>query len=244
MWHIDFKQNKSSFKHHYKLYLMEALGLAIFMVSACFFAGQLWHAGAYLNGIIQNEMARNWVMGIAMGATALFIFYSPVTAPSGSHINPAVTLAQYYLGRINGYDTFYYIVFQFLGGTLAVYLMAFLMGDVLTTAPVNFVATVPGKDVSNTVAALYETVTAFIMTMMVLNVGASKLKRFTRLFAAILVCNYVYFAGPVSGFGMNPARTFASALPSGNFTAFWIYVFFPIFGMVSAAFIYKNKIFR
>jgi hypothetical protein len=50
----------------------------------------------------------------------------------------------------------------------------------------------------------------------------------------------------MSGFGMNPARSFASALPSGIWTAFWIYLFIPFAGMLLAAELYlfaeRNKV--
>jgi aquaporin Z len=240
MWHLDIKRNKETFQHNYKLYLMEALGLAIFMCSACFFGGQLWHTGAYLNTIIAGDMGRNLVMGTAMGLTALFIFYSPLTAPSGSHINPAVSLVQLYLGNLSKLNFVCYTIFQFAGGTAAVYLMAFLMKQTLTDVPVNYVVTVPGNSVSVLKAALCEAVTAFIMMTMVLNVSNSRLKKYTRVFAALLVFVYVNIAGPVSGFGMNPARSFASALPSGIYTAFWIYILFPVAGMFAAAVLYKK----
>ncbi len=240
MWHLDIKHNKETFQQNYKLYFMEALGLAIFMCSACFFGGQLWHTGAYLNTIIISDMSRNVVMGAAMGLTALFIFYSPFTAPSGSHINPAVSLVQFYLGNLSKLNFVCYTFFQFIGGTLAVYIMAFLMKHTLTDTPVNYVATVPNKGVAEWEAAFYETITGFIMITMVLNVSNSTFKKFTRIFAAGLVFIYVIVAGPVSGFGMNPARSFASALPSGIFTSFWIYIFCPIAGMMMAAILYKK----
>jgi aquaporin Z len=44
----------------------------------------------------------------------------------------------------------------------------------------------------------------------------------------------VTFVGPISGFGMNPARSFASALPAHIWTAFWIYLFMPFAGMLGA----------
>jgi hypothetical protein len=34
---------------------------------------------------------------------------------------------------------------------------------------------------------------------------------------------------------MNPARSFASAFPSGVWTSFWIYLIIPFAGMLSAA---------
>jgi aquaporin Z len=240
MWHLDIKHNKETFRQNYKLYLMEALGLAIFMCSACFFAGQLWHAGAYLNTVVTSDTGRNLVMGLAMGLTALFIFYSPFTAPSGSHINPAVSFVQWHLGNLSRLNFICYVIFQFAGGTTAVYLMAFLMKQTVTDAPINYVVTVPGNNVTVFKAALYEAVTAFIMMTMVLNVSNSRLKKYTRLFAAFLVFVYVNIAGPVSGFGMNPARSFASALPSGIYTSFWIYILFPVVGMFTAAVLYKK----
>ena len=90
-------------------------------------------------------LSRLVIIGILMGATAIFIFYSRWTAPSGSHINPAVTIAFLRAGRINKYDAFFYIIFQFIGGTAAVYLMQVLMGDMLIAAPVNSAVTVPGE---------------------------------------------------------------------------------------------------
>ena len=49
------------------------------------------------------------------------------------------------------------------------------------------------------------------------------------------MCLYVIIAGPISGFGMNPARSFASAFPAHTYTAFWIYMIIPFAGMLSAA---------
>jgi len=219
---------------------MEAFGLAIFMISACFFAGLLWHEGAILNELFQSDFSKNLTMGLAMGLTALFIFYSPLTAPSGSHINPAVTLTQLYFKNIALKDAVYYIIFQFVGGTLAVYLMAFLMQETLTDAPVNYVVTIPGRGIAEWKAALYEITMGFVMITIVLYTSNSNFKKFTRILAAVLVCLYVIVGGPVSGFGMNPARSFASALPSGIYTSFWIYIFCPLIGMMAAAILYKK----
>ncbi|GAB2817440.1 hypothetical protein GCM10027043_17750 [Ferruginibacter profundus] len=170
-----------------------------------------------------------------MGLTALFIFYSPFTAPSGAHINPAVTITFLRLGKISRENAAFYILFQFIGGTAAVFVMQWLMGKILTGSPVNSAVTVPGK--AGTInAAITEFFIAFIMISMVLFTSASKrLKKHTRKFAACLVCCYVIFAGPISGFGMNPARSFASAFPSGIYTAFWIYLLIPFAGMLVAA---------
>ena len=228
-------QMKVSFKKNWIHYLQEGLGLAIFMISACFFGALLWGKDLSFHVTIQSEMLRNIIMGILMGFTALSIFYSPFTAPSGSHINPAVTITFLRLGKMCPWDSLFFIIFQVIGGTIAVYAMGALLGNVLIVAPVNYVVTIPGKG-GVAAAAITEFIIAVIMMLMVLFTSESaSLKKYTRIIAGFFVCLYVIIAGPVSGFGMNPARSFASAFPAHIYTAFWIYLFLPFAGMLTAA---------
>lgn len=219
---------------------MEALGLGLFMVSACFFTAMLQHPGTAWNRAVSNQLYQQAIIALAMALTALFIFYAPFTAASGAHINPAVTIVFWRLGRIQTTDAFFYILFQLMGGTLAVYLTAYFMGDLLTAPPVNYVVTVPGKNSGPVKAAVYESAIAFIMmTMILFTTAHATLKKYTRLFAALLIFCFVAIAGPVSGFGMNPARSFASALPAHNWTCFGIYLFCPLAGMLGAAGLFR-----
>jgi aquaporin Z len=239
------KQLKAAFRKNWKHYLQEALGLGIFMISACFFSAMLFSQKSLWHAAIPGDMTRNILMGVAMGATALFIFYSPWTSPSGSQINPAVTLSFLRIGKMCRYDAMFFCLFQIAGGVSAVYFMQMLMGSMLVDSPVNSAATVPGK-YGVTIAAITELVIAFItMSMVLFTSNNNKLKKYTRIFAGCLVCTWVIVAGPVSGFGMNPARSFASALPANIWTAFWIYLLIPIAGMLLAAefylFIERNK---
>lgn len=230
-------------KENYILFLEEALGLFIFMVSACFFSG-------YLNldktlPYFKSDDIRQLMMAFAMGTTALLIFLSPMTEPSGAFINPAVTIMRWRLGQLSLENTIWYCLFQTAGGLAAVYLMSFLMGPILTDPPVNYAVTVPGFDVNIYELIFTETFTAFLMIAMILFFSDIKsLKNKVPYFAALLVGIYVYFAGPVSGFGMNPARTIASAVPSGIYTEFGVYMLCPVLGMLLSAEMYlhtKNK---
>jgi aquaporin Z len=110
-----FTQMKASFKKNWIHYSQEALGLAIFMTSACFFGSLLWGNDASFHFDIKDETLRNVITGILMGGTALFIFYSPFTVPSGSQINPAVTITFLRLNKMCKWDAFFYIIFQILG---------------------------------------------------------------------------------------------------------------------------------
>jgi aquaporin Z len=234
---------KASFRKNWLHYLREALGLAIFMISACAFGALLEGRHSWVHLAIHSDGVRLVLMGIAMGATALFIFYCPLTAPSGSHINPAVTLTFMRLGKMSAWDSLFYIFFQFCGGVLAVYGMAALIGSPLTEKPVHYLTTIPGRQ-GPSVALAAEFIAAFIvMTAVLFSSESQRWSKYTRTLSACLVCVFVITAGPLSGFGMNPARTFASAMPAGEWADWWIYMTVPVLSMLSAAefFVYIKK---
>jgi aquaporin Z len=65
--------------------------------------------------------------------------------------------------------------------------------------------------------------------------GKPRLMRFTGVFAGMFVFLCICFEAPFSGFSMNPARTFASAIVSGSWIGLWIYLIAPPAGMLAAA---------
>ena len=133
-------------RRHWPEYLMEAWGLGTFMVSAGLFATLLWYPGSPLAQALPDGMARRALMGLAMGLTAIGIIYSPWGQRSGAHINPAVTLTFWRLGKVATWDAIFYIAAQFIGGLLGVLAVLALLGLAFADPPVSYVATLPGPD--------------------------------------------------------------------------------------------------
>jgi aquaporin Z len=61
--------------------------------------------------------------------------------------------------------------------------------------------------------------------------------------AGCLVATFITFESPLSGMSMNPARTFASAAPSGIWSGFWIYLVAPLLAMLTSAQLYRRRVF-
>jgi aquaporin Z len=223
-------------------YLMEAAGLGVFMLSACVFAALLEDPASPLRatagGALSDPFLRRCWMGAAMGLTALAIFYSPWAKRSGAHINPAVTLTFWRLGRIGGVDALAYAVFQTLGGTLGVLLARALVGDAVASPFVNHVVTVPGE-AGAAAALLAETAICFVMMSAVLACSSDvRLQRFGGVACATLLALFIAFESPLSGTSLNPARTVASAVVAGTWTHVWLYFVAPPAGMLAAAEVY------
>jgi len=220
---------------HVPEYLIEALCLGLFMVSAGVFTTLLEYPASGLRAWIVNADLRRALVGIAMGLTCMALIYSPWGRRSGAHMNPAVTLSFWRLGRVRGIDAAGYVVAQFSGGLLGVLLVKRLLGEAFSAAPVSWVATVPGTH-GVVVAFLAELGISFGMMLTVLSLSNSRrYAPLTGIAAGTLVAVYIALEAPLSGMSMNPARSFASAAPARHWQALWIYFIAPCLGMLAAA---------
>jgi aquaporin Z len=225
---------------HWPEYLMEAAGLGLFMVSACVFAIIIFHPASPAASFLGGPFARRALMGLAMALTAIGLIYSPWGKRSGAHFNPAVTLTFFRLGKVQAWDAVFYVVAQFAGGVSGVLLVRAVARSLVADPRVHYVVTVPGTFGAG-VAFVAELAIAFGLMMVVLIVSnTAGLARFTGLSAGALVATYITLEAPLSGMSMNPARTFASALPAETWQAFWIYLTAPLTGMLLAAEVYVH----
>jgi len=222
-------------------YLIEAAALGSFMVSASMFAALLNHPFSPVAAAFSNEFLRRSAMGLAMGVTAVAIIYSPWGQRSGAHMNPAITLTFFRLGKVARRDFAAYTASQFAGGIAGLGLAAFALGAVVADPSVNYVATLPGPN-GELVAFAAEAAISFVLMLTVLAVSSySKLAPFTGVCAGLLVWIYITVEAPLSGMSMNPARTFGSALLARNFSALWIYFTAPPLGMLLAAEVFVRR---
>ncbi len=220
---------------HWPEYLMEAAGLGIFMMSAGGFAILFFHPSSPVALALGEPLWRRLLMGCAMGITAVGLVYSPWGQQSGAHFNPAVTLTFLRLGKIAAPDAFFYVTAQLVGGVCGIAAIALVTHRLIADPAVNYVVTVPGA-AGAPVAFVAELAISLALMSVVLAVSnAPRVAQYTGICAGVLVATYITFEAPISGMSMNPARSFASALAADRWTAFWVYVTAPLFGMLLAA---------
>jgi aquaporin Z len=228
----------ASLRLHWPEYLMEGGLLGVFMVSACVFGALYEFPRSPVHQAIMPGFLRRVLMGISMGLTAVAIIYSPWGKQSGAHINPSVTLTFLRLGKIRGWDAFFYVASQFIGAVLGVTLVALVLGKAVSDPAVRYVVTTPGPH-GPWVAVVAEFVIASILMSAVLYFSNHhRLARYTGLVAGLLVATYITLEAPFSGMSMNPARTFGSALPPMIWDGLWVYLTAPPLGMLFAAELY------
>jgi aquaporin Z len=231
----------NALRRHWPEYVMEGVELGLYMISACAFVVLLEYPTSPVHQALPDPALRRVLFGIAMGMAAIGIIYSPLGQRSGAHFNPAVTLIFFRLGKVEFWDAAFYGAAQFLGGLLGVVLSALVLGELVAHPSVRYAATVPGM-AGVGVAFLAEAVISFLQMSVILHFSNTpRLGRFTGLFAGAMIATYISLEAPYSGMSMNPARTFASALPAQLWTALWVYFTAPPLGMLLAAELYVRQ---
>ncbi len=224
---------------YWREYLMEAWGLGTFMISAVVFTILVEHPNSPVKqALIDDALLRRFIIGIAMGLTAIGIMYSPWGKKSGAHLNPAVTLSFLRLGKISKPNAVFYILFQFIGGYLGVVLFQIFFESYSAIPQVNYAITVPGSYGIGIAFALEATLSFILFITVLYTSNVEKLASLTPIFAGILLTLFITFEAPHSGMSINPARTVASAIPAWEWTSVWLYFLAPALGMWLATEIY------
>ncbi len=169
-------------------------------------------------------------LGIAVAfGLVVTIVVAAIGHVSGAHINPAVTIGFWSVGRFRGRDVVPYVVAQCAGALLASLLLAWLLGSVGAygaTQPVLGIAR------SFVVEMGYTGILGFVIIAVATDsrasTGVAPFAIGATVFAGALV------TGPLTGGSFNPARSFGPAVVSGDWASHWLYWAAPVLGMVLA----------
>lgn len=226
---------------HWPEYFIEGGAIGAFMVSAAVWTAILSYPGSPVAAGISSEWLRRGLMGLAMGSTAALIIYSPWGRRSGAHMNPAVTLTFFRLGKVARPDCLGYVAAQFSGAIAGIGVAAAALRGVVSHPSVNYTTTLPGP-LGEGAAFFAEIAISFVLMLTVLFVSNhARLARFTGVCAGLLVWTYITLEAPLSGMSMNPARTLGPAVIAGDFVGLWIYFTAPPLGMLLAAELFTRR---
>ena len=193
----------SALRGHWPEYLTKAAGLGLFMLSACAFTALLYYPGSLIGRSLESQIIRRVLMGLAMALTAVAIIYSPWGRRSGAHLNPALTLTFWRLGKVAGWDAAFYIVAQFVGGLAGVLAARVWLGAPVADPAVHYAVTTPGP-AGPVVAFGAEIAISFLLMLVVLSVSNSRATALTGLCAGPLVAVYITLEAPLSGIARAP----------------------------------------
>ena len=148
---------------------------------------------------------------------------------SGAHMNPAVTLGFAYAKKFPWKEVPAYVLAQLIGACLASGVLLYLFPESQTLG-----ATLPGLPVMK--VFILEIILSFFLMVVIINVstGSKEIGVIAGIAIGSVVLLEAMFAGPVTGASMNPARSIAPAVVSGNLADIWIYIFAPIIGCLLA----------
>lgn len=148
---------------------------------------------------------------------------------SGAHLNPAVTTAFAAAGRFAWREVPGYISAQLVGALAASALLWVLFPQATTLG-----ATLPaGPPMQSFVLEIVLTA-VLMLTILSVSTGAKEKGITAGIAISGVIALEAMFAGPICGASMNPARSLAPALVSGNFTHLWIYLAAPMIGALIA----------
>lgn len=222
-------------RRHWPHYVAEAAGLAFFVSSAGLLTILLEHPSSPVRqSLAYNPVLRQGLLGVGLGLVLVIIIYNPWGKKSGAHINPAVTLGFWQLGKIRLPDAVWYVVAQLVGAIAAAQLLKLCLPDLYAHPAVKYTVTHPNPLYlqSELIAFVAEFVICFVLMLVALvALHSSRLKEWAGWLLGGLVAVYVVVETPYSGMSLNPARSLGTALAAGRYDGLWIYWVAPCLAM-------------
>jgi glycerol uptake facilitator protein len=229
-----------------------------------FFYGEL--IGTFLLILLGNGVVANVVLNKTKGANsgwlvitfgwaiAVFVGVFVAAKTSGSHLNPAITLALAILGKITWADVPLFVAGQIVGsmiGALCIWIIYWQHFRETNDAGAKLAAFSTSPAIRNVYHNLFsEIIGTFVLVFAVLHIIApsSTMGALDALPVALLVLGIGLSLGGTTGYAINPARDFGprimhALLPIGNkgssdWRYGWIAILGPFIGAALAALVF------
>ncbi len=200
-------------------YIAEYLGTFMLI-----FAG----TGAMIINDVSGGAITHVGVALTWGMIVAAVIYS-IGDISGAHLNPAVTIGFVVAKRFPVKEATPYIISQLAGAFSASLILAWLFPQHQTLG-----ATIP--TVTAEKALVIELILTFILMFVIMQVAFGAKEKGLMAGAAIgtTVGLAAMFAGPVTNASMNPARSIAPAVVSGNLEHLWLYLIATVIGAILA----------
>jgi MIP family channel proteins len=211
---------------HTRALLAEACGTFWF-----FFVG----AGAILTDSVING-AGLVPIAFAHGIT-LAVAVSSFGALSGGHFNPAVTFGLAIVGRHPWARVPTYWVAQLVGGLAAGFALRVVFDSAIAAVDKTHLGTPALAGTVTPVTGIFiEALLTIFLVWAVYGTAVSPLApRIAGFGIGLTVMTDILIGGPLTGAAMNPARWFATAVPSGFYDSWYVYWVGPLLGAAIAA---------
>ncbi|MFT5848299.1 MIP/aquaporin family protein [Psychroserpens sp.] len=211
-----------------KKYYSEAIGTFAMVFCGC-------------GAMTVNEITGGSITHVGVAITWGLIVMSMIYAfgdISGAHFNPAVTFGFAYAKKFPWQEVPKYIISQAIGAFLACLILLFLFPESETLG-----STLPAEGFEPYRAFVLELILSFFLMVVIINVstGSKEIGTMAAIAVGSVILLEAMFAGPMTKASMNPIRSLAPAVISGNLQHLWLYLTAPFIGaflaVVSCSFV-------
>lgn len=214
-------QSLTQKSHPMKQYISETIGTFAMVFCGC-------------GAMTINEITNGSISHVGVAATWGLIVMAMIYAfgeISGAHFNPAVTIGFAFAKKFDWNKVPKYILAQAIGALFAAFLLWFLFPESQFLGE-----TTPAEGFPPYKAAILEFILTFFLMVVIINVSTGSKEVGTMAGIAIggVILLEAMFAGPMTKASMNPIRSIAPALFTGNFQYLWLYISAPILGAIVA----------
>lgn len=182
-------------------------------------------------------------ISIAFGGAIIAMAYG-IGSISGCHVNPAVSLAAFIAGRMNGRDMVTYWVAQFAGALAAAAVLAVVSGQTTNLGQNGFGPGYLGE-FSMQSALIFEIVMTALFVIVILGSTSEKAPAGFAGVAIGVTLAIIHIVGiQVTGVSVNPARSFGPAVLVGGpaLAHLWLFFVAPAIGAVIGALLYRVRL--